>query len=189
MNQELEIEFKNLLTESEYSTLLTYFNFAENNFFTQENYYFDTPDFQLKEKSAALRIRMKDAHAEITLKTPQGDHLLETNQTISIEEAEKMIKNKTFVLPDVIQQTLVEINISSSSVHLHTTLKTKRAEKKVERELVVLDQSWYGDQTDYELEVETDDPERGERFFLSVLKQFSIPKRETPNKIQRAFDL
>ena len=40
----IEIEFKNLLTQKEYQTLLYSFNATENKLFTQINSYFDTPD-------------------------------------------------------------------------------------------------------------------------------------------------
>ena len=48
MSEEIEIEFKNLLTEKEYQTLLYSFNATENELFTQINSYFDTPDWDLK---------------------------------------------------------------------------------------------------------------------------------------------
>lgn len=187
MTQELEIEFKNLLTESEYMRLFTHFNFSDKDFFTQENYYFDTQDYMLKKIEAALRIRIKEQHAQITLKTPQDSHLLETNVDLSVTEAKNMVKEGKFFLPQVIQETIQTFGLFIDEVFLHTDLKTKRVEKKDGHELVVLDQSWYGDQMDFELEVESDDPRQGEVYFLSVLEQFSIPKRETPNKIQRAF--
>lgn len=186
MSQELEIEFKNLLTKSEYTQLVTHFGINEEDFFTQENSYFDTKSYQLKEASSALRIRIKEESAEITLKTPEGEHLLETNQEISVAQAKEMIETGSFQPQGKIQEVMQRLNITEP-VYLHTHLKTKRAEKQIENELLVLDQSWYANEMDFELEVETTDAAQGKVFFDDILARFSIPKRDTPNKIQRAF--
>jgi uncharacterized protein YjbK len=189
MSQELEIEYKNLLTEKEYNTLLTHFQLDEDDFFTQENSYFDTTDYQLKEQGAALRIRIKENMAEITLKTPQDGHLLETNQSISINTAKRFIEEKSFIPTGLIAQTLHSLGIDSSTpIVLMAHLKTKRAEKVAGDELIVLDQSWYGEKMDYELEIEAKEATKGERAFSDLLKQFDIPKRKTKNKIQRAYE-
>lgn len=59
MVQELEIEFKNLLTKEEFHRLADFFQLTEKDFAEQENYYFDTKYFALKKHGAALRIRKK----------------------------------------------------------------------------------------------------------------------------------
>lgn len=188
MNQELEIEYKNLLSKEEYTTLLNHFTFSKDDFFVQENYYFDTEDFQLKRHHAALRIRLKEQAAELTLKTPQSGHLLVTNQKMSSDEANELIKKKMFHMNDTLKTVLQDFGVDVTKPVLlcvHST--TKRAEKQTGRELVVLDQSWYNGKMDYELEIESDDTASGKSFFLRLLHQFNIPKRPTPNKIQRAF--
>ena len=70
MTKELEIEFKNMLTKEEYMRLLKDFSAFHNWPKTQHNHYFDTPDFQLKHKLGALRIRNKQGRFECTLKIP-----------------------------------------------------------------------------------------------------------------------
>ncbi|WP_416145040.1 CYTH domain-containing protein [Planococcus koreensis] len=57
MSKELEIEFKNMLQKEEYEKLAAHYGFSESDVKTQENFYFDTPDFQLKNLKSALRIR------------------------------------------------------------------------------------------------------------------------------------
>ncbi|EUJ26736.1 hypothetical protein PCORN_14524 [Listeria cornellensis FSL F6-0969] len=76
MSQELEIEFKNMLTASEYDLLMNEFRLEEADFFTQTNYYFDTADFQLKERLAALRIRKRELHYELTLKNTRTNRFI-----------------------------------------------------------------------------------------------------------------
>ncbi len=50
MTQEIEIEFKNLLTKSEFLKLGEALCMKEHDFKQQVNHYFDTKDFSLKQK-------------------------------------------------------------------------------------------------------------------------------------------
>ncbi|MDP4171799.1 MAG: CYTH domain-containing protein, partial [Bacillota bacterium] len=52
MSQNIEIEFKNMLTLDEYSRIKSTFLLKEEQFFIQENHYFDTPAFSLKDKES-----------------------------------------------------------------------------------------------------------------------------------------
>ncbi len=57
--QEIEIEFKNILTKQEFDTLLQWFQIKSEQFQPQTNYYFDTEDYLLKKNESALRIKKK----------------------------------------------------------------------------------------------------------------------------------
>ena len=59
MKQEIEIEFKNIITQEEFKQLLYTFSIKDEDFITQENHYFDTETFSLKNNGCALRIRKK----------------------------------------------------------------------------------------------------------------------------------
>ncbi len=48
MSEEIEIEFKSMLSQIEYEKLLRYYNITDDQFVIQTNLYFDTADFQLK---------------------------------------------------------------------------------------------------------------------------------------------
>lgn len=49
MNQEIEIEYKNLLSREKYEEMLAYYSQREDiTSWKQSNHYFDTPDLQLK---------------------------------------------------------------------------------------------------------------------------------------------
>ena len=52
MHQEIEIEFKNLLTKEEFYLLCERFSLSEADFIMQENHYFDSEDFALKNKGS-----------------------------------------------------------------------------------------------------------------------------------------
>ncbi len=58
MSQEVEIEFKSMLTQHEYEQLLMHYELTDH-VRRQANDYFDTPNFDLKRNGAALRIRQK----------------------------------------------------------------------------------------------------------------------------------
>ncbi|SHG30789.1 CYTH domain-containing protein [Ornithinibacillus halophilus] len=185
MTQEIEIEFKNLLTEHEYNQLLTALPFP-NKAFSQTNYYFETDDFQLKEKSSALRIREKQGKYQLTLKQPHGDGLLETHDSLTKEEAFEWL-NGHCIAKENIQEALKQMGIPLESLRFFGSLTTERREYAENDILYVLDYSTYNHQHDYELEIEAPTVTAGENAFQSILTQFQIPKRQTKNKIERLF--
>ncbi|MCD8511633.1 MAG: CYTH domain-containing protein, partial [Bacillus sp. (in: Bacteria)] len=81
MSQELEIEFKNMLTKEEFIRLMNIYE-PYGNKAVQTNYYFDTNEMQLKRNKCALRIRRKGSHFVLTLKEPHPEGHLETHQNI-----------------------------------------------------------------------------------------------------------
>ena len=189
MRQEVEIEFKNLLTQQEYEGLKARF-FTENSVpVTQENYYFDTKDFSLKKASCALRIRIKEDDAEMTLKTPFEGHHTETTVDMSTEEARELSAEGSFSVPEAIVSVLKQEDILiSQDVIKIGQLKTERLEVEKPHVIIVLDKSFYSDKVDYELEIEADSKSAGEAFFFRLLEENAIPRRNTPNKIARAFN-
>lgn len=189
LSKDVEIEKKNLLTEDEYNLIYDKYNLGEESRFTQINTYFDTKEMTLKKKQAALRIRIKENFAEMTLKIPYGDHLLEINETLALEEARTMVQKETFIPKDSIIEEMKKMGIMDNfEVFLLTSLKTTRIEKKLAKGLLVLDQSWYNGKSDFELEIEGPTETEASQLFQSILNQLSIEKRETPNKIIRSMN-
>lgn len=186
MNQEIEIEFKNLLTNEEFERLKKALNIRENDFHLQKNYYFDTPTFRLKEKGAALRIREKQDTYTLTLKQPHEKGLLETHQALSKKDAFWMIETNGIIDGDV-KKVLQEFGISVERLEYLGMLSTERAELKMDGHLLVLDHSHYLNIDDYELEFETTDAEKGRARFEQLLINYGIPIRKTDNKIKRFF--
>ncbi|MBL1229780.1 CYTH domain-containing protein [Enterococcus sp. BWB1-3] len=184
MSKDLEIEYKTLLSKENFFRTAEYFKFKETDFFIQMNTYFDTFDFQLKERAIGLRIRTLPDKAEVTLKIPNTVGLLEITDSLSFEQANKMIH--AFKLPkeSEVFQKLKELNIDSP-LQVIGELKTKRAQKKLPQGLLALDESWYNDTHDFELELEVEDAVTGKIAFNELLDTLSIEKISGPNKIQR----
>lgn len=186
MSEAIEIEFKNLLTKKEYELLLQELNINEKQIFTQENHYFDTAEFTLKELAMALRIREKKNHYEMTLKQPHNVGLLETTQILTTEEFKTAIQLGN--LPNgIIVNRITDLGISFSSIKYFGSLVTKRVEKGYKNGLLVLDHSYYLNKQDYELEYEVENYQLGQQTFREFLEQHGIPQRQTDNKIRRFY--
>ncbi|MEH7416359.1 CYTH domain-containing protein [Neobacillus drentensis] len=187
MAQNIEIEFKNMLTKAEYEGILLAFNIEKKQIFTQENLYFDTPDFSLKNAKSALRIRKKDTNYEMTLKQPREIGLLETNQKLTQEETSAAIHDG--ILPSgQIKQLIEENNIPFAKLVYFGSLITNRVELAYENGLLVLDHSIYLQHEDYEMEYEVEDYQEGLKKFQALLSQFKIPQRQSENKVQRFYN-
>ncbi|WP_370224730.1 CYTH domain-containing protein, partial [Cytobacillus sp.] len=156
-------------------------------FSEQENHYFDTPDFLLKSKGSALRIRQKNGSFELTLKQPHPEGLLETNENITESEAAEMIQTGKIPKEQIII-SIEKLGIKTDRLQYFGTLATKRAEKEYMKGLAVLDHSSYLNKEDFELEYEVDNRNEGELTFLNLLKQLNIPVRKTENKIKRFYN-
>ncbi|MGM0851866.1 MAG: CYTH domain-containing protein [Bacillota bacterium] len=186
MAQEIEIEFKNLVTQDEFTRLTSHFQIKEEDFLSQDNHYFDTPDYQLKGNQSALRIREKNGTYTLTLKTPLEEDLLETNQRLTIEESESLLHQGAFPEGEV-KDVLISLQIPTQSLHHFGTLTTSRAEIDYKAGLLVFDKSSYLQKEDYELEYEVKERISGETIFLNLLKELNIPLRKTDNKIKRFY--
>lgn len=188
MNQEIEIEFKNLLTKKEFEKMTQYFSIEKKQFNTQENHYFDTPDFSLKANGAALRIRQKNNKYVLTLKQPAQEGLLETHETLSSEEAQEILETNKIKIGAISNILLTEFGVSPTKLELFGTLTTSRAETKYMDGTLVLDHSNYLSKEDYELEYEVADYAIGKENFTNLLKELNIPSRQTDNKIKRFYN-
>ncbi|MFD2045359.1 CYTH domain-containing protein [Ornithinibacillus salinisoli] len=183
--QEIEIEFKNLLTKAEFDRLLYRLPFPEK-VDKQTNFYFETKDFALKQQHAALRIREKNGEYRLTLKEPHPNGLLETHDVLTKSEASEWL-NGNCVAKEYTANQLSKLNISHNGLKYYGSLTTERREYKKDQLLYVLDYSTYNNQEDYELEIEATDEKNGLQAFHTLLQELDIPKRKTPNKIRRFF--
>lgn len=192
LEQELEIEFKNMLTLEEYQELLQseFLNQEDPDKITQTNYYFDTEYSDLKKQGAALRMRTSSSFREITLKSPSDGYLMETNLSLDKETASSILQNKKISLSaDIFSNEKVDLKDipKNASFHLFNSMSTERFEKGEDIHLLVLDKTTYPNgKVDYELEVESKDEKKGKEFFQSFLEKHSIPHRSAQPKIARA---
>lgn len=187
MSRQIEIEFKNLLTKEEFSRLEKFLNIHKHDFYSQENHYFDTNDFSLKERGCALRIRKKNGHFELTLKQPASVGLLETNQLLTEKEANLML-HKGKIIEGIVADELNKMQIPLEKLQFFGSLKTERAETKYKDGVLVLDKSTYLNKEDFEIEYEVNDEAKGKEVFKQLLGKLNIPMRKTKNKIQRFYD-
>ena len=188
VNQEIEIEFKNLLNKEEYERLLRTFNLNDDMPVKQINHYLDTNDFQLKSHGCALRIREKNGTYTLTLKQPKDEGLLETHQQITIVEMASIMKGNSIPFGSILSILTSEYHINVDHIKYFGSLTTFRFETKFESGLLVLDKSEFLDETDYELEFEVSNYDIGQAQFKQLLEVQRIPLRETKNKIVRFYE-
>lgn len=186
MSQELEIEFKNLLTNQEYNQLAEDL-FSQIETIEQTNYYFETTSFDLKTNHSALRIRKKNESYTLTLKEPHPDGLLETHDQLTEDEFLLWTSGKPTEAPNVTKQ-LKQMDIDVSALNYLGKMTTFRKETSYQDTLIVLDKSIYLNTEDTELELEADSKQHGEKVFKNLLASYQIPVRETPAKIARFFN-
>lgn len=187
MSQNIEIEFKNIVTEQEFEKLKMHFKMKDSHFFIQKNHYFDTPDFSLKKNGCALRIREKGNQFELTLKQPHPDGLLETNEELHEDSAEEIVKSGK-ITNQFIRDLISNMNIDLDKLEYFGSLTTKRAEIEYGQGIIVLDHSCYLNIEDYELEYEVRNREKGQMQFSELLTELEIPIRKTENKIKRFYN-
>lgn len=185
LSQQIEIEFKNLLTQTEYHHLQQYFKIEQSQIKKQINHYFDTKDFSLKTASSALRIREKGNRYELTLKQPAEVGLLETNQTLSHHEAQAMFKNAQ--LPEGPVKSILDSTDIDDQLEYFGSLTTYRSEIDYQGGLLVFDHSLYLNVEDFEVEYEVTSEECGKQIFKQLLESMNIPFRKTDNKVRRFY--
>lgn len=181
-----EIEFKQLLSKSQYKSIYDKY-FQDMQPFSQTNYYIDTPNFDLRAHRSALRIRVKQDFYEMTLKVPAEVGLMEYNfETRIIPELNKPVLAND--LPTEIAEQLDQMNIDTQQLVILGALTTLRVEREIHGNLLVLDKSDYLNHQDYELEYEVEDYDEGLIQFKHILEAFEIEYETPDNKVQRFFN-
>lgn len=178
----LEIEYKTLLNKDEYNRLKKLFSHVSP--VTQTNYYFDSNDSILKKNRMSLRIRTFQSEAEMTLKIPKDIGNFEYNHKLNIQKAKFLIKNG-LVDENSVTHLLTQKGIDVSSLRSYGHLTTERREMKTSIGLMALDSNHYSNVTDYELEVEVDEPVSGEQNFRQFLDENRINFKYAKSKVAR----
>ena len=186
MSQEIEIEFKNLLTYHEFVRLTDEFGISQNDFKEQTNYYFDSLDFKLKQHKSALRVRIKSETYTLTLKQQYDQHILETHQVITKDIFTEMIEGQPLPSGEV-AEAIKKLDIDGTEITFLGELMTLRVELPYKDGLLVLDENHYLGKIDYEIEYESADYKVGLKSFDELLHSMQIPRRETASKVGRFF--
>lgn len=187
MVKEVEIEFKQLVTARQFQELVNHFSINEDAFVEQHNHYFDTNDFLLKEKKCSVRIREKAGTFTLTLKVPKETSVEETHQTLSKEDSENVF-GQQFTPADEMLEALGEFNVTLEELHHFGTLSTERTFIPYQDGVLFFDKSNYLGETDYEIEYEATDYQKGKEVFENLLKQFNIRQTPTDTKVKRFFN-
>lgn len=173
----IEKEYKSELSSDEYTLLLNYFN--SNNTIIQTNYYFDTPNFNLKQKGFMARIRVINNEYIFTLKTPKINFASEEhNQQVPgliINDNVKKILN-TFNLEN-------NLKIVASATTKRTIIKDKHGEWCLDKT------NFSNNNIDYELEYELINYENDYfNHFIDFLTKFNIKYKPIKSKVSRALN-
>ena len=186
---EIEKEFKNLLTKEQYTSLVEDYKDVFTKDVTQTNSYYDYKGLLQKHKMA-LRIRIVEGKdtGEITLKIPQSSlEVLEFTELLPVDILNQYNNDKQFPLPPSIRKVLDKEEISIQTVMQTALLTTHRLEGALsENEWLVLDESHYNGNIDFEMEMEVRSLELGEPVFLGILAKYNIERRQAESKIKRA---
>ena len=186
---QVEREFKNLLTKSQYHSLLENFKSLLTKEITQTNSYYDW-DGILQSHKMALRIRIVEGKTigEITLKIPQSTlEVLEFTHEMPVEMLLKYNEQKQFSLPLSIKEALESNGVFIEKVKQISLLTTHRFEGPLSNnEWLVLDESHYNGKVDYEMEMEVQNLSIGEEVFLKILQKYHIQREQAESKIKRA---
>lgn len=185
---EKEIEFKNLLTESEYGKI-------QNDHFPGEkpmyltNYYIDNEELELISNLLMLRIRVQDGKQLMTVKIPDERHVVfEYSGVTDINLAEGVPIDESSI-PENIRGQLIQRGIPVNNLSIQGALITERLEKPSHSGLLVLDRSTYLGTTDYELEFEAPDVATGKAEFTQILNKYGIVRREEIVKSARFYNI
>ena len=186
---QVEREFKNLLTKSQYHSLLEDFKSLLTKEITQTNSYYDW-DGILQSHKMALRIRIVEGKTigEITLKIPQSSlEVLEFTHEMPVEMLHQYNEQKQFSLPLSIKEALESNGVFIEKVKQISLLTTHRFEGPLSNnEWLVLDESYYNGKVDYEMEMEVQNLSLGEEVFLQILQKYQIQREQAESKIKRA---
>lgn len=180
MTNNIEIEFKTVVTKEKYTELLEHFN-LENNIFKQVNHYFDTDDYELNANSIVLRIRQKGAERfKVTLKSQGEKEAYENHVFISKDQAQDMIENG-FNTNEFFD------NIDNKFVRFVVSLDNYRVSTPYQGGTLFLDRCDYCNTTDYEIEFEFNTYDEGKVIFEQFLDDQNIELHPTKRKSERAF--
>ena len=185
--REIEIEFKNLLTENQYDALYEKYDLSNSEEIINKNFYYDDADESFKNIGAALRIRYTNKKIEMTLKIKGETQNVEVNVPLD----ERYPKEPTVlpILPNEIIAELERMNVKIKTPMLIQKIETLRHEVALEDGLLVLDKTTFiNDIVDYELEFETKDYETGLDAFEKLLEDNNIAKNPAKPKIARAVE-
>ncbi len=183
MAKDVTIEFKTLLTKTEYDRIYNLYKEYPGNL--QTNYYFDTKRFTLKASDAVLRIKRRD-NLVLTFERKKGYNLQRIDEDITEEQFTALVEQG--IIPS--EKIAEEVNdiIKGQNIINFMNLSTYRISFPYKKGRLSLDKCEYVDTTDYELEYEANNREKGKLEFVEIIKEFNIAYKKSQLKLKRAYD-
>lgn len=164
MNENLEIEYKVLLTKEQFDTLVSQYD--DVHFIRQVNTYYDTKDLDIRKNYGSMRIREKEGKFIFTLKKHTTDGLLEFEKLVP--------SNDVSAFDDLeIKQLFMDMGIHDPIVML-TSLTTDRAVIFNGYAEICLDHNFYNGKEDYEIEYEYKKDHDGKKMFQAILDTINV---------------
>lgn len=174
MSNQIEIEAKALLTKEDYEKIIGVF--GDSYAYYQTNIYIDSPDRILHQNKLSLRIREKDNKHEMTLKTKLNEGRLEQNIYISNDQFEDFKKG---IFPEnAIKNAILDKGIDLNSLGIIGSLTTKRVDAPYKGGFLSIDMNTYGNNVDYEIELEHSSMEDAVRHLKGLLEENGIEFKE-----------
>ncbi len=178
MKTNMELEFKSIITKEQYEALIKEFD-LENNIYAQTNYYFDTPDYKLKQMHTVLRIRQKGSNYKLT-KKEHGVHENEASESHIFLQEKQALK----LLHEGFNALILDLPYDVENVCELTTYRCKTPYKDG---TLFFDRSVYYGNVDYEVEYEVSDIKQGLKDFKEFLQLNNIEYKEPIRKSNRAY--
>lgn len=169
----IEIEAKVLLKRTDYEKLKKNLEFVPA-VKIQSNYYLDSQDRVLKKYGMIVRLRTREGNANLTMKAPLSEGLLEKTQPMTLQEATDMIRNNR-VPEGEVKDFLETLHIDPKSLSILAELTTERREGTYEGTSINISKNTYGDTIDYEIECDSDSKIKSEKTLKELCEKFKIP--------------
>src|SRR5690625_4441818 len=186
MSQNIEIEFKALLTKEQFNKIKSDFPFPIHAI-QQENHYFETKQFTFKNNKSALRIRKKANEYTLTLKQQQDGYVLETHDTLNQNEFQSWIDGRPIFKQNT-KKIFQSLHVNEENLIYYGYLTTNRWQYNENNVIYCLDESFYNDIVDYELEIEEQSPNKAQDVFNKFVKTYQLDGALAIPKIQRFFN-
>lgn len=175
MKNNIEIEYKTLLDETEYKRLKNhYLSFPS---VTQKNTYYDTADRQLARQNISLRIREIAKAFTLTIKIPKNNLQREIECPLSANSVSAIFASPA--------ENLIS-EYCSDKLEVLGTLETERVSIPLARAILCLDKNFYLSLIDYELEYELlPGISEDSASYHKLLKEFGISEKKAKGKFFR----
>lgn len=188
MTFELEQELKVLLSKQQFESLLEHWHLDKAQpSLKQHNTYYDTSEQTLKASDAALRLRNFADSSVWTIKHRQNIYQsLEYHQTNPTPLAPPSQLSNAAIQKAALLNFLAEQAITLPELKQTYDIQTERWLIAADFGEFALDRSQFGEQVDYELELETDQLETAQVAFTSFINAFGIEMKQADTKLSRA---